>query len=64
MITYDFICEKLGFDPIHDQWPVHSTNPEEQYDGPGPFDVLSNEESEWLTNYMKNHLNHINSKAS
>ena len=51
MITYESICEKLGFDPIHEQWPIHSANPEEQYDGSGPFDVLSDDESKWLEDY-------------
>ena len=56
MITYESICEKLGFDPIHEQWPIHSANPEEQYDGSGPFDVLSDDESKWLEDYWKNYL--------
>ncbi len=64
MITYETICKKLGFDPINDPWPTKTQDPEAQYDGPGLFDVLTDEESEWLTNYWKEYINKTTNKAS
>ncbi len=51
-ISYNSICEKLGFDalswePVHTEWIDDSIE--------NPFSVLTEEESEFLTDYaMKN----------
>lgn len=54
MVTYDGICEKLGFDAITYKGETRDT----EYDGDkkNPFDILSVEELDFLMDYLKENL--------
>lgn len=56
MITYEGICEKLGFDAV-----TYKSNPKgTEYDGDdNPFERLSLEELDFLGNYMREHLKKV-----
>lgn len=53
MITYNQICEKLGFDPINstEYNGVESATEDDNYSN--PLEILSIEEIEFLTEYAK-----------
>lgn len=52
MVTYNGICEKLGFDAMsYDPVPKGT-----EYDGrENPFDILSTEELDFLIEYAETH---------
>ena len=54
MLTYDAICEKLGFDPITSE--EYNNQHFENEDDPNytnPLEILSNEELDFLVEYAK-----------
>lgn len=54
-MTYQDICDKLGFDPIREgsgiQYPDHECDSIDN-----PYKVLTNEESDFLLDYWLKHL--------
>ncbi len=56
-ITYESICQKLGFDPIKDSDKINEEY-RKTYKGheddsqPSPFSVLNDEELHFLMNYI------------
>ena len=50
-ITYESICEKLGFDPLVNP-PIPVFNGHEDDSQPNPYSVLSIEESNFLMPYI------------
>ena len=53
MITYEGICEKLGFDAV----TYKSESKGTEYDGEeNPFKILSLEELDFLGNYMREYF--------
>lgn len=53
-ITYESICQKLGFDPMND---THKYPSAEDDSVPSRFSVLSLEEHLLLTDYISNAIN-------
>lgn len=51
-MTYESICEKLGFDPMNDPRPYDLSDPWLIDDSPSPFSVLTREESDFLADYL------------
>ncbi len=51
MITYEGICEKIGFDPIVEGKRLEPSNYEDDSQE-SPFEKLSVEELEFLTSYL------------
>lgn len=51
MITYEGICEKLGF-RLEDYSPKYSGHEDDSI--PNPFSVLTSEELDFVINYAKN----------
>jgi len=54
MITYESICEKIGFDPIKDKYNFVYKGHEDDSQ-PSPFACLSSEELEFITDYLIAH---------
>lgn len=53
-MTYSDICKKLGFDPVKDGLPF--AMPDHEDDSiQNPFSLLTNEESDFLLDYMIEH---------
>lgn len=53
-MSFSDICEKLGFDPIKDELPIVMTGHEDDSQ-PSPFAILTDEESDFLLDYMIEH---------
>lgn len=52
MITYESICEKLGFDPILGNTNIYDNLPNYECDSwVSPFSVLTEEELDFLYDY-------------
>ena len=49
-ITYEGICEKLGFDPLNPPTPVYKGHEDDSQ--PNPYSVLTLEEEEFLIPYV------------
>lgn len=50
-MTYESICEKLGFDPLKEQ-PKYNYNGHEDDSQKSPFSVLTLEELDFLEGYL------------
>ena len=53
MLTYEGICEKLGFDALTYRGETADTETDEEYN---PFEVLTVEELDFLMNYMRKRM--------
>lgn len=53
-LTFDKICEKLGFNPLVNP-PVRKLSGYEDDSKESPYSILTFEESNFLCEYIKNH---------
>ena len=60
-MTYSEICKKLGFDPVVDGYDYKYSGHEDDSQI-SPFSILTDEESDFLLNYMIAHRKEMNQK--
>lgn len=59
-MSFESLCEKMGFNPLKDRYPIKPSN-KYIYDGEdtSPFSVLTDEEAEFMTDYLLSHRDQI-----